>query len=146
MAALWDPFEDPSESSLALRMQLAWEVERLVPPARRFFSFAEGPGPNKGLLAVLARSVRGRACCGIGGTVIAHKAAQLVLAKAAEKLGGTNALAECLGVRPDALRQYIEGSLPVTEELYLKAVDIVLGDPDSPPEDSTPAPPDPKRL
>jgi hypothetical protein len=128
------------------RVQLAWEVKGFVPPARSFFLPSEGRGLNKGLRTVLARGVRGRACCGIGGTVIAQKAAQVVLAKAAEKMGGTDALAEYLGVRPDGLRQYLEGSLPVSEELYLKAVDIVLGDPDSPPEDPTPAPPDAKRA
>jgi DNA-binding transcriptional regulator YdaS (Cro superfamily) len=63
--------------------------------------------------------------------VIAHKAASVVLAKAAEKLGGRRALAAQLGVTFAVLDQYINGDLPVAEELYLKAVDIVLGDPNS---------------
>jgi DNA-binding transcriptional regulator YdaS (Cro superfamily) len=61
--------------------------------------------------------------------VIEHKAASTVLAKAAEKVGGRKALAERLGVRYNDLSQYIDGNLPVSEDLYLKAVDIVLGDP-----------------
>jgi hypothetical protein len=70
---------------------------------------------------------------GIGDRVgkcvmIEHKAASTVLARAAEKLGGRKALAERLGVRDDDLSQYIDGNLPVSEDLYLKAVDIVLGD------------------
>jgi hypothetical protein len=64
--------------------------------------------------------------------VIEHKAASTVLAKAAQKVGGRQELAARLGVRSDALEQYIEGTLPVSEDLYLKAVDIVLGDADSP--------------
>lgn len=66
--------------------------------------------------------------------MIPHKAAAVVLAKAATKVGGMKQLAFALGLRPSVLAHYLEGTQPVPEELYLRAVDIVLGEPDEPPQ------------
>ena len=68
-----------------------------------------------------------------GGAVIPHKAAAVVLRRAADKVGGLEQLARALGIRPNVLMHYVEGREPVPEEVYLRAVDIVLGDPDNPP-------------
>jgi hypothetical protein len=72
-----------------------------------------------------------------GWSLIPHKAAAVVLRKAAQKVGGMKQLADALGVRTNTLQLYIDGAQPVPEALYLRAVDIVLGDPDKPPPAST---------
>lgn len=59
--------------------------------------------------------------------MIAQKVASVVLERAAEKIGGKKQLADRLGVPVRALGEYIDGTAPVSEDLYLKAVDIVLG-------------------
>lgn len=64
--------------------------------------------------------------------MIPHKAAVIVLEKAAAKLGGMPQLAAALRVRASALTGYLAGTQPVSEDIYLRAVDIVLGDPDEP--------------
>ena len=68
--------------------------------------------------------------------MIPHKAAAVVLEKAAAKVGGMKPLANALGIREGVLTHYVEGTHPVPEDVYLRAVDIVLGDPDKPPPQS----------
>lgn len=52
--------------------------------------------------------------------------ARRVLARAAAKLGGVEALASHLMIGPRILRHYIAGSEPVPNVLFLRAVDIIL--------------------
>ena len=56
----------------------------------------------------------------------ASKDAALVLAKAVEKLGGVKAFAARLGVSERVLQSYIDGTEPIPDSLYLKAVDVIL--------------------
>jgi hypothetical protein len=60
--------------------------------------------------------------------VIPPKAAAVVLERAAKKLGDQKRLAEKLGVSLIVLRLYISGVQQCPEEIYLRAVDIVLGE------------------
>lgn len=46
--------------------------------------------------------------------------------RAAELLGGTEALAAVLEVNPHAVTRWIDGSLRISERVFLKVVDIVL--------------------
>jgi hypothetical protein len=63
--------------------------------------------------------------------LIPHKAAALVLTRAVKKVGDEKTCAEGLGVPVSALRAYIAGTEPCPETIYLRAVDIVLGDDES---------------
>ena len=56
-------------------------------------------------------------------------AASNVLLKAAQRLGGVEKLAAHLGLTPVVIRRQIDGTYPVSEVEYLKAVDVVLGEP-----------------
>ena len=60
--------------------------------------------------------------------MIPHKAAVVVLQRAAQKVGGWEGLSQHLGVSAKALQRWMSGDDAVSEEVYLKAVDIVLGD------------------
>lgn len=60
--------------------------------------------------------------------MIPAKAASRVFRRAAERLGGVDQLAAHLGVTPEVLQRQIDGTCPVTEAEYLKAVDLVLED------------------
>ena len=51
-----------------------------------------------------------------------------VLARAAAKLGGVEALAEHLAIRQRLLQSYITGAEPVPDALFLRAIDIILDD------------------
>ena len=62
------------------------------------------------------------------GWLIPHKAAAVVLTRAIKKVGDEKTCAEELGVPVLALRSYIEGSQSCPETIYMRAVDIVLGD------------------
>lgn len=46
--------------------------------------------------------------------------------RAAELLGGAEALAGVLEVNPHAVTRWIDGSLRISERVFLKVVDIVL--------------------
>ena len=59
--------------------------------------------------------------------MIPHHAAKVVLDKAASLVGGRRNLARHLGVAQAELANYIDGATPVPEDIYLTAVDIVLG-------------------
>jgi broad specificity phosphatase PhoE len=61
--------------------------------------------------------------------VISHKAALTVLTRAAEKVGGLDALSQLLDVNVLTILRYMEGEEPTPETIYLRAVDIVLGEP-----------------
>ena len=65
-----------------------------------------------------------------GGRLIPHKAAAMVLQRAADKVGGDKELAKRLNVSLRLLERYKAGTEPVPEAVYLDAVDIVLGDDD----------------
>jgi len=60
--------------------------------------------------------------------MIPAKAASKVLRSAAERLGGVELLAAHLGVTPEVVQRQIDGTCPVSEAEYLKAVDLVLED------------------
>lgn len=62
--------------------------------------------------------------------MIPHKAAAMVLQRAADKVGGDKELAKRLNVSLRLLERYKAGTEPVPEAVYLDAVDIVLGDDD----------------
>lgn len=59
---------------------------------------------------------------------IPAEAASKVLLRAAERLGGVELLASHLGLSPKVIQSQIDGTRPVPEAEYLKAVDVVLGD------------------
>ena len=47
------------------------------------------------------------------------------LRRAAEIVGGLEALAAQLDVRDENLKKWLEGQLPVSQEIFLRCVDIV---------------------
>jgi hypothetical protein len=65
--------------------------------------------------------------------VVPGEAGRRLLERAAEKVGGLDALAERIGLNARALKLCIDGREPIPEALYLRAVDIVLGDPSQSP-------------
>jgi hypothetical protein len=60
--------------------------------------------------------------------VVPIEAAGRVLARAADKSGDVEPLAQRLGIGAGVLKLCMEGREPVSEQLYLRAVDIVLGE------------------
>jgi hypothetical protein len=55
--------------------------------------------------------------------------AREVLAKAATKLGGVGVLARQLGVREGVVRRYLDGHQAVPDPVFLRALDLIEGDP-----------------
>jgi DNA-binding transcriptional regulator YdaS (Cro superfamily) len=51
---------------------------------------------------------------------------QLALHRAAELLGGPDALAAVLDVNPHVVTRWIDGTLRIPQRVFLKVVDIVL--------------------
>jgi hypothetical protein len=51
---------------------------------------------------------------------------QLALHRAAELLGGPDALAGALEVNPHVITRWLDGSLRIPQRVFLKVVDIVL--------------------
>ena len=51
-----------------------------------------------------------------------------VLARAAAKLGGVDALAARLEISEQVLRHYITGREPVPDALLMRAIDVILED------------------
>ena len=60
--------------------------------------------------------------------MISHNAALTVFTRAAEKVGGLDVLSQQLGVSVSTILRYMEGDEPTPEAIYLRAVDIVLGE------------------
>jgi hypothetical protein len=54
------------------------------------------------------------------------KVGRQVLARAAAKSGGVEALAERMQIGHRVLRHYIEGKEPVPDEVLLRALDVLL--------------------
>jgi hypothetical protein len=65
--------------------------------------------------------------------MVPREAARLVLERAAEKCGGVDGLSQRLGIHARVLKMCIEGRETVPDQLYLKAVDIVLDGQSAPP-------------
>ena len=61
-------------------------------------------------------------------TVRTEEVARHVLARAAARVGGVGTLALRLNVRPRALHYYVTGQLVVPDGLFLRALDVLLGE------------------
>ena len=75
--------------------------------------------------------------------MVPNIAARQVLAKAAMVAGGVDKLAARFGMSPRVLKLCIEGGQKIPDELYLRAVDVVLDEIAEPPS-RQPDPSDPE--
>lgn len=71
----------------------------------------------------------------------APEATRRLLAHAAARLGGMEALAGKLGISPRLMKAYLTGTEPLPDALFLRVVDLISDQWPSPDE---PAPQDPK--
>jgi hypothetical protein len=67
----------------------------------------------------------------VGGTK-GYDVARRALAQAIEKAGGAEALAARLSIAPGALRMYLMGSERIPDRLFLRIVDVLQPQPESP--------------
>ena len=59
-----------------------------------------------------------------------------LVARAALRAGGIDALARRIGIKPRLLKRYLAGTEPLPDSLFLRIVDVIEGPQAEPPEKS----------